>query len=131
MTEFKLARKPADYRKCHALMKAVESEFQHCQLSFPTIMAFRENELIGFLSTRPGKKGVVAEPIVLNVDGNASFLYIKLVEAYESLLKAGKVPSYLFFIPERYGEYNRLVEKAGFQPIEEDKAGVWYRRLLI
>lgn len=131
MTTIKLAIKPADYRKCHALMKATDSEFQGCQLSFPTVMAFREGKLIGFLSTSPRKDGLVAEPIVMNVEGNASFLYIKLVEAYDDLLRAGKVPSYFFHIPQSYADYIRLIEKAGFERIGEDEVGVWYRRSLM
>ncbi len=132
-TKYYLARTPQDYRKCHSLLRKLDSEFQDYTLSFPTIMAIRDKDtederLIGFLSTSPRKDALVAEPLALDVEGNAAFLYVRLAEQYESLLRAAGATFYMLHIPHEYDEYIRVVKRFGLKEEGQDEIGVWFRR---
>src|SRR5689334_1540393 len=50
MTDFRVALTSADYKKCHDLLDRL-GRHEHGELSFPTIMAFRGEKLVAFLST--------------------------------------------------------------------------------
>lgn len=113
-------------------MRDLGSEFQGYKLGIPTVMAFEDGELTGFLSTDTRTKGrLVAEPLVFKPrEGNPTFFFMRLVEAYEAILSAARVPVYYFHIPHGYEDYIALVDKFGIPRKMEDEVGIWFERRL-
>lgn len=72
----------------------------------------------------------MAEPLMVKVEGNASFVYIRLIDAYEAILKAAGVIFYYFHIPDDYKKYREYVERLGVSSIGRSETGTWYRRSL-
>lgn len=79
------ARNAEDYRKARRLMKA--ESIKPSRLSFPTILAFEDEELVGFLGTDLRQDMVVAGPLVLRSDRRRTFLALRLAEMYEQAMR--------------------------------------------
>lgn len=96
---------------------------------FPEIVAERDGKVIGFLGTLKVDNAVVAGPLLLNGKKQKAFTFLRLVEAYDRVLFMAGVKSYLFAIPEKMTEYQRLAEKIGLVPFTVDADGDhWYER---
>ena len=125
MTTYRLAVGPADYKRCRALM----AEFQEpVPLSFPTVLAERDGHLIGFLATQPRKEAVVAGPLMLRE--RSPFVTLRLLEAYDNVMRAAGIAAYHFFVKAANAEWRGQIERLGMQPWHVDDDGVWYRRTL-
>lgn len=122
MTHYRLATCPVDYRKCRALMP------EPVPLSFPTVMAERNGQVVGFLATQPKKDAVVAGPLWLRE--RAPFVTLRLLEAYDNVMRAAGIAAYHFHIEGANPTWRSQVERLGFEPWHGDETGVWYRRTL-
>lgn len=90
---FKVAEHAGDYRQCIALAAAEEQK--HRRLSWPTVMAYEDEELVGFLSTDTSQDMVVAGPLVMKSDKRRPRLTLKLAEEYENSLRNLGIKSYI------------------------------------
>lgn len=115
-TKYRLATSPADYKACRALFADNHGADPTNSLSFPTVMAERDGALVGFLSTWSSKKALIAGPLEVK-GGKNIFLFIRLIEAYENVMRIAGVKRFLFFTqlgredsfdPERIKEFSKF-----------------------
>lgn len=96
-TIYRLARTPRDYRACRKLFEENHGAEPLHNLSYPTVVAVRDGEIIGFLSTDTRKKVIMAGP--LEVKGGKNMItFIRLIEAYEVVLRVSGVTSFMFYL---------------------------------
>lgn len=126
MTSYRLATTPADYRKCQALMREYR---EPVPLSFPTVMAERDGELIGFLSTHTKHGAVVAGPLVIR-EGLRAFTMVRLIEAYDRVMWRAGVKSYHFHVSAANAQWREQIERFGMTPWHTDEQGAWFKREL-
>lgn len=127
-TKYKVAVTPRDYQICHNL--ADKEGFLHNTYSFPTIMAIKEGELVGFISTHIEGESIVCGPLVVKTDRNHAMTLVRLVEAYDLALRSMGIEWYIFHTPKN-GKLEQLAEKIGFKPYEERDGEVFFLRDLM
>lgn len=95
-TKYRLATSSRDYQRCRQLFEENQGEPPSVRLSFPTVLAERDGSVIGFLSTHPSSTHIMAGP--LEVKGGRNMItFIRLIEAYENVLRAAGVASFMFY----------------------------------
>lgn len=107
---------------CFRLARKLKIDCEN--LDFPTVIARRKGKLIGFLSTIPTKKAIIAGPMVVNLPHPGPVI-IRLVEAYERILSMAGVTSYLFWVTDL--DWSGIISRAfGLQPYHQDAEGRWW-----
>ena len=128
MTLYRLATSAQDYRKCHALLKAEGLSYK---LSFPTVMADRDGDIVGFLSTAPRKDAVIAGPLFIRGDMRGQgFLTLRLGEAYENVMRAAGIREYLAVVDPGNERWTEALDAAGLEPMGEHDGRLWFKRRL-
>lgn len=132
MTEYKLAKSPSDYQKANVFLRGQEVE--KTKLRYPTILATRDEKVIGVLGTLHSDDKIVVGPMSIEVEGNPAFVLIKLIDHYERILKAAGVVVYNFFVDEKEARWLNSIERLK-EDFKTTKAGeidglVWFRRHL-
>jgi hypothetical protein len=127
-TRYRLAKTTRDFQRCHTLCR--QQGIDAPRLSWPTVMALRDDELIGMLSRIPSDKAVIAGPLA--VTGRHPLLtIIRLVEGFDVMLWHAGVRVYHFGVDtQQHKEWIRLLDKLGFQPYTVTDEAAWYRRRL-
>lgn len=129
MTSYRLAASPRDYAKAHDLVKA--EGIEQAPLSFPTIMAWKGDELTGFLSTYISNKAIVAGPLVLKSGANRIWTLMRLIENYERVMREMKIQSYIFSVEKKHKTWlDKIVEVYVVEPYTEHNGRFWYKRNL-
>lgn len=115
----------SDYSRAHALIRKDGNTVNGWHLSFPTILAEEDGELIGFLSTLPRKDAVVVGRVV----APSPFVLLRLVEAYENVLFLAGVTYYLIPIPEERQDFVDMIQRGlSIEPWAEHDKHVWFKR---
>ena len=128
-TTYHLATSPRDYRFCQALYKAAEPDGPPVRLGFPTVYAQREGAIIGFLSTNTKHKAVIAGPLTIDPTlKQPIFIAIRLVEAYEEVLKAAGVTAYLFHVDKQKASWLNAIQRSDMQPYGGTDDALWFKR---
>ena len=121
-----------DYRRCHTLRDAVGFPAQ--RLSWPTVLMEDEGELVGFLSTAPSQKAIIAGPLIVDPTRGSAWVTIRLIEAYERLLRDAGIHTYLFFVEDVNRGWQCLVRKclecAALEDYAKTDGKTWYIRRL-
>lgn len=107
-------------------------------LGFPTVVArdTPNGEITGVLGTNLTNQIVVADPLVVRTDRLSVVRIIRLVEAYENVLRWAGVGSYHFYVEKSKPHWKSLVERAtGISPRSDENAVIdenkwWYIRSL-
>jgi len=129
-TKYTLATTPSDYRRCRALWATRPDLGEPEPIAYPTVMAMRDGELVGFLGTHPRKDMLIAGPIVVKFDHRLVVLRLNL--AYDNLLRSIGVAFYYFSIPDSNAKFQRIIETAlDIQPYAHEDGVKSYRRDLI
>lgn len=124
-TQYWLATSASEYRLCHALQRAAERP--EVAFGYPTVLAVRGEALVGFLGTLKAKKAIVAGPLVVDPTLKRPVLtMLRLVEAYEEVLRASGVSSYVFGIDSDNLAWREIVHKRGYTPYAMNAQGTWY-----
>lgn len=125
MTDYRLAAGPADYAKAHALMQ--EEGMEEHRLSFPTVMAWKDGELTGVLSTTYDQNNVtLAGPLVLKSGARRSWTLIRLIDVYDSVMRKSGVKSYIFGVEKKNADWlEKIGQTVGLKPYAE-KDGHWF-----
>ena len=131
-TKYTLATSPSDYRRCRALWATRPDLGEPEPIAFPTVMAMREGELVGFLGSHPRKDMLIAEPMIVKRGPSQGMTVLRLNLAYENFLRSAGMAYYYFNIPDSEGTYQKMIEKAlNIQPYAHESGYKWYRRYLI
>lgn len=129
MTIYRLAASPRDYAAAHDLVKA-EGLPEH-RISFPTVMAWKDNELTGILSTYIDKNTIYAGPLVLKKGQRRSWTLIRLVETYEKVMRSMTIKSYFFSVDKANKEWlDKISDVYELKPYTEHNGRYWYQRNL-
>ena len=129
-TIYRIADGAGDYRKAHALIKAegIEEKFQ---LSFPTLLAMEEDEVVGVLGTNVEQDYILAGPLVLKSDKKRSFTIVRLVDLYDTTMRACGIKSFLFCTELTNTKWLEYIDKVlGFKPYCEEDGRAWFIRNL-
>lgn len=126
-TSYKLLER-RDIEACHKLLE--KHRMRRGEFGFPTIVAKRNRRIVGLLATRPSTEAVIAGPLLVALPSRA-FVAMRLVEAYEIVLKASGVTSYLFHIKKENPWARQAAEAFGIEHYAEDvKGNLWFKREL-
>lgn len=98
-------------------------------LSFPTVLAERAGEAVGFFSTHGDKRAVIAGPIVVT-DKRKGFVTLRLAEAYENVLRHAGVREYLIYVKPGEARWIETLEAIGFVRWTEHDGFLWFKRKL-
>jgi len=130
MTTYRLASTPSDYRECRTLASKTEYD---APMMWPTVMAERDDKLIGMLGTLKSDEAVIAGPVAFNGIGWRERVHtlIAMVDLYDGVMKKAGMVEYLFAIP---GHMTRYIAQAkrymGDQFAIDDDGEHWFRRRL-
>ncbi|MFQ5915798.1 MAG: hypothetical protein ACE5JS_21705 [Nitrospinota bacterium] len=126
-TIYRLAEQK-DYRRCHRLAEAMGQKIA-TRLSWPTVVAIRDGELKGFLSTIPSKKALIAGPMIVGGNGNRAILCMRLIETYEFILQKARVQKYLFCIDAAMERWIEVINDVlDIRPYAETTRRAWFVR---
>jgi hypothetical protein len=135
-TTYKIAVTPEDYGQCHRLEEATNPDYEDGEYAMPTIMAIRQNILVGFVATAPPKqaksvvcyRGVVAK----DLGKVASVIVIgRLLEHYEEFMRHLGMRWYNLCLDTDNKVFVHLARRSfGVEPFHVDKKLTWFRREL-
>jgi hypothetical protein len=132
-TSYRLAQTPEDFAAVEMLREGYG--IPKGKLAFPTIVARRENsgEYVGTIS-RSGETDdmVLIEPMV----AETPFIYIRLIEALESVLHSGGVTSYYFRVTpakenERYLKILTRLPDVNKNLGKGEEGDIWFRKDIV
>ena len=127
-TSYRLVTTLPAYQRCHALLKA--QGLDDGALSYPTVCALRDDDVIGLLSTIASQEAIIAGPLVVKTS-HPVIVALRLIESYENVLRHVGVRQYVFGVdPQASGAWLRLLVKAGVQPYYRDDTAVWFKRTI-
>ena len=128
-TEYSLVNSSKGYSQCHDFLKS--NGMKHSGFTFPTIMAKREGEVIGVLGTIPLKNVVVAGPLWVSVAGNGSFVAIRIIEAYDNVMRNAGLTMYYFSVEKDNPKWLSLIRKMDTEELDDnDPELFWFKRTL-
>lgn len=128
VTFYRLASTSADFRAAHELMRL--EGMKPVEIATPTVMAFEDEELVGFFATNPRKDIILAAPMVLK-SGLRKFTALRLMEAYDSVMREVGVSTYTMFIGHEDHKSMAIMQRLpGVEWIAENADGVLYARRL-
>lgn len=125
-TIYRLADCPNDYSACHKIMRANGSH--DWDLHWPTVVAVRDGEIIGFLSSNKVNWCQMAGPLELKKP--SPFVVLRLIESYEYVMRYMGLTSYVFFIAKSNTRWLRQAEEMGLRRIRENTENVFFERYL-
>src|SRR5262245_22423375 len=94
---FTVASSPGHYGAAHQLMRS-EGVEQKQSLSFPTVMAWDGDALVGICGTRIVDKMILGGPLVVRTDHRRLFTIMRLCEAYEEAMKNIGIESFILSV---------------------------------
>lgn len=126
-TQYFLASEPEHYSLCHQFAKKLGSDA--IKFGWPTIVAVRDMEVVGLLSTHRRRDAIYAGPLL--VEKQSPVLVMRLIEAYEQVLQTMGVAHYWFGTdtPEMDNMAQKMMQKTGaIKVVNQTEAGTLYRR---
>lgn len=124
MTTYRIIENKADYRKAHKFVRDTNGEDYDGPMTFPTVLAERDGEIVGVMSTRIQHSAIMAGSIA----ASSAFILKRLFEFYETALDQLKIKIYLIPVAK---EAKLLLKVMGnvFGPSwQEDENHIWYKR---
>lgn len=128
-TTYRLARPGGEYNRLYALAKRAGYRPRIGDFQFPTVVAERAGKVIGFVATQPGQEAVVAGPLVID-GGPNPFVFLRLADAYENVLRQAGVKVFLHTIDKERPEHVKMMERLGFTRWSETENDVVMHRKL-
>lgn len=120
----------ADYYRAHKLAEA--EGFGGCDFRFPTIVAYDDGVLVGFIATADRPDMVLAGPLVIRSDRRRPWLAMRLLGLYEMVLKNMGITTYIFNLEPGYEFLKRGMERyfPELEPYAGDGDRLFYKRTL-
>lgn len=113
-TTYRLARPGGEFNRLYALAKRAGGRIHKGDFGFPTIVAERDGKVIGFVATKPDDRAVIAGPLVIEGEKGNPFVFLRLAEAYENVMRLVGVKVYLHAIDKGRPEHVAFMERLGF-----------------
>lgn len=124
---YTVAASSHDFRECHEL--TAELRLDKPALTFPTILAHEDGELVGFLGTIKNPNMIMAGPLVLRTPRR--FVALRLIEAYDSLMRTAGVVTYTMFVANGDPLQDMIDKLAGsYEQIGQNAEGILFARRL-
>lgn len=102
---YKLAETPNDWAACHSLMVAQGEPDR--ELTTPTILAFDDEKLVGFIATTPNPGMVIGGPMIMRDHGGSPFTAARLAVLYQKVLRSMGVKWIIFHADEKTSPFGR------------------------
>ena len=99
------------------------------KLGWPTVVAERQSRILGFITTDTTAKLIVAGPLIVN-GGSSSFTVLRLIQAYENVLKYAGMDGYFFHIEKKNKHWLKMVRTVGVPEVDKTSKGFWFKREL-
>ena len=97
------------------------------KLNCPTVIAIRNNKIIGLMTSIHGQSNILANSLT----ENSIFVCMRLSALYESILKLKKIPHYLFSVKKDNKKMIKTVERLfHMKPFSITGDSFWYVRRL-
>lgn len=128
-TKIRLARAGGEWNRLYAMAKRAGGRPRKGDFAFPTVVAERDGEVVGFVSTWNTPEAVIAGPLVIE-GGKNPFVFLRLAEGYENVLRAAGVKIYLHHIDKARPEHVEFMERLGFTRYREVDSGWLMKREL-
>lgn len=106
---YKIAETETDYKAAKHLMNQLGETPQ--DLVYPTILAFDEQKLVGFIATTPDPDMVLGGPLVMSPHKNAPFTTARLATLYQKVLLATGVTRIVFYADETTSPFGRAMKR--------------------
>ena len=126
-TKYRLAHPGGEYNRLYAMMKR-EMGIRE-PLGWPVVVAERDGRVVGFLGTADRDDVLIAGPLVIEGSHNP-FMFLRLTEAYENVLRLACINSYYFTVDEGNFEQVALVKSLGIPQVGQDKNKLIFLREL-
>ncbi len=122
---YKIADAPNDLLACKHL--AALEGLEDADPQFPTIMAFDEKELVGFIATHPRSDMILAGPLVMRSGRMRPFTAIRMCELYEQVMIRLGVTSVIFGAePGSFLDKGMRRWFPDIEPYASDEDGNWF-----
>ena len=131
-TDYSLAGSSKDYREANEFLK--NREVEYTSLSFPTIIARREEDVVGVISTIKGEPRITAGPLHVDTkDGHEIFTAIRIVSCYDGVLKKAGITKYWFWAHignKKLIDTCRQLSSHKEIEMNDDEDYIWFERSL-
>jgi hypothetical protein len=125
-TQYFLVTEPEHYGACRAFAKeqGVSAKF-----GWPTVVAVRDGEFVGLLSTLRRSESIYAGPLVLSPKAK-HITVLRLIEAYEQVLQSMGASYYWFGTetPQMDALAQKMALRGGLTIVDQQVSGTLYRR---
>jgi len=126
-TDYKLASTQLHYGQANRFLRG--NNVDYTGLSFPTIIAYKKGKVIGVLGTHPQTDIIMAGPLFVdNPDGSNAFATLRLIEAYENVMRHAKVSAYYFTSRVDQEKWNRQIVETGYKEVNRTHTHILYRK---
>jgi len=123
MTLYRFAKSSKDFKKCHDLLKKEDKDLP---LTNPTLLAIRDDKVVGFITLTFQKHYPVIHTLYVDVKPGA-FIAKALIQLLESFLVVVGCRGYLFGI-DKGTKWSNAIQKMGFKPYKETSSRLFYAR---
>jgi len=128
---YQLACTPQDYKKCHQLLRGNPEQGDDRELGFPTIMAIRDGQVIGVMSTADMNRTRRIVVNTLRIDksiSNPVFVIKRMIEAYELVLLRAGCKWYWAYVTKENQRLVFLMRRVLGLPLHEDDGNFWFKK---
>ena len=126
-TEYIVASNSGQYRDCHNFLRS--NKVKDVNLTWPTIMAKREDEVVGVMGTLKSDKAVIAGPVYVSIPN--SMVPFRLIETYERFLKSQGIKKFIFSVDTDNHKWLNMIERAGvYKRTGLKNHSIWFEREL-
>lgn len=103
---------------------------QFVPFGWPTVMGWEGDEPIGLLGTLKADHAIIAGPLVVTREQNAGPTVLRLIDAYEVVLRLAGIQAYLFSINENHPLSGMIQRVSGDVPYAIEGGLQWFNRRL-
>lgn len=96
--------------------------------AYPTIIAEKSGKVIASLATIMREEAIIAGPLVVRQDQPHRRTVVRLIDAYDAVMRLLGVKAYVF---EASGKLKELVQKIGMKPFATNEDGTFFIRWLV
>lgn len=126
-TIYRLARPGGEYNRIRSIVRREGFGVLHAM--WPTVVAERGGRVVGVLATQRRDDMILAGPLAIEGSANP-IMFIRLVEAYENVLRAARIRSYYFTVEKSNESQIARVKELGIQQVEDANNYLIFKREL-